>query len=472
MHDNAYELTVRGNLVLPGEIILPNGILAIRDGSIAALLNDGDEYVSLHHINAEGRYIMPGAIDAHVHCFSEPREGIVGATRSAAAGGVTTIIDMPYDADEPVWTAELFHTKAKRIEREAFVDVALLATIRPTDGLDEIPRLAAAGACGFKLSTFNTNSYRFPRINDGEMLAAFTLIEKEGLTVGLHAENDEIVRWFSALHENGDGSDPLLHCKARPPVAESAAVATALELAYWTGVNVHFHHTTVPHAVRLAAAYSEHGTNVSIETCIHYLILTEDDMLTLGARAKINPPLRTKEAQGLLWDYCRNGEVGLVTSDHAPWRIDRKSSTNIFENASGAPGVETLLPNLYSTGVAEGNISIHDLVRLICENPARVYGLSDRKGSLKHGVDADFVILDPEAVWTLNEAEQHSFAGWSLYHGRVMKGKIEAVYVRGIEVFNGHEVADRPNGRFVKPGHRAYSPLKPLKEEISLANVK
>jgi allantoinase len=378
---------------------------------------------------------------------------------------------MPYDADEPVWTAELLEKKKVLVNQEANVDVALLATIRPENGLDEIPRLVQAGACGFKLSTFNTDSYRFPRIGDGLMLAAFQRIADTGRAVGLHAENDEIVRFYSAIFEQGEGRDAALHCKARPPVAESVAVATALELAEWAGVHVHFHHTTVPRAVRLAEQYLEDGVQVSVETCIHYLVFTEDDMASYGARAKINPPLRTVEAKEQLWQQCKNGQIGLVTSDHAPWQIDRKSNENIFKNSSGAPGVETVLPLLYSEGVAKGKITIHDLVRLLCENPARVYGFSDRKGSLRIGTDADITIINPDIKWELDEAEQHSFAGWSLYHGRSIEGKITSTIVRGQVVFNGQEISPLPSGQFVEPRHSALLPLKPLKGTNYYAKV-
>ncbi|KAI7256858.1 hypothetical protein KC345_g10913, partial [Hortaea werneckii] len=141
----------------------------------------------------------------------------------------------------------------------------------------------------------------------------------------------------------------------------------------------------------------------------------------------------------------------------------------------GAPGVETLLPNLYSAGVAEGKLTIHDLVRLLCENPARVYGLSDRKGSLKTGADADLVILDPAAEWVLDEAGQHSFAGWSLYHGRAMKGKIDSVLVRGQEVYDGERITGRLEGQFVRPAHKAYIPVRPgrewLRQEMDALNL-
>lgn len=472
MKDQAYELSVRGNLVLPGGRIVNNGVLAINQGSIAAILEDGEPFDSYNHQDFAGMWIVPGAIDAHVHCFSEPSEGISGATRSAAAGGVTTIIDMPYDSDEPVWTAELLERKAERIGKEAFVDVALLATIRPDGDMGEIARLTEAGACGFKLSTFNTNPYRFPRINDGEMLEAFEHIAAQKRAVGLHAENDEIVRRLSRKHEAGDvHHDPLLHCKSRPPVAESTAVATALELAYWSGAHVHFHHTTVPHAVRLAESYAREGVAVSVETCIHYLVLTDRDMMRMGAKAKINPPLRALADQSELWEQCRNGAIGLVTSDHAPWKIEKKSASNIFDNASGAPGVETLVPLLYAFGVAEGRLSIHDLVRLVSENPARVYGLSDRKGALKIGADADFIAIDPAARWMLDENDQHSNAGWSLYHGLEMKGRIGASYVRGHEVYDGKSVSDKCIGQFVKPDHVSYLPLKPYKEAKSNDSV-
>jgi allantoinase len=147
--------------------------------------------------------------------------------------------------------------------------------------------------------------------------------------------------------------------------------------------------------------------------------------------------------------------VAMVTSDHAPWTLDRKSHTNIFDNASGLPGVETLLPLLYSEGVAKGRLSIHDLVRLLAVNPAKVFGLSPHKGQIQVGADADLVILDPEVEWVLDEKSLHSTAGWSPYHGRPIKGRISRTILRGETIYNGETIIAQPGyGQFVPPRHQ------------------
>jgi len=194
---------------------------------------------------------------------------------------------------------------------------------------------------------------------------------------------------------------------------------------------------------------------VTAETCIHYLVLTEADLIRLGARAKVNPPLRSADEQDGLWALCAGDKVAMVTSDHAPWTLDRKSHSNILDNASGLPGVETLLPLLYSEGVAKGRLSIHDLSRLLSENPAKVFGLYPRKGQILVGADADLVILDPDVEWVLDEKTLRSTAGWSPYHGRPMKGRITHTIVRGETVYDGEMIVAQPGfGQFVPPRHQ------------------
>lgn len=455
-----YKKIIKGNIPNEDGTVL-KGIIAIDNGRIIAIHEESPLVTAEQVVDATGSWILPGGIDGHVHCYSEPREGINGATKSAAAGGITTIVEMPYDSHEPVWNVENFNKKVELIKKEAHVDVALLATIRPKGDLSIIHKLTELGACGFKMSTFNTDSFRFPRIDEGEMYAAFIEIEKAGRVVGLHAENDDIVRYYSKQNESEDQTNPMVHCKSRPAVAEAIAVATALEMAKWTGVHLHFHHTTIPRAVELVKRYREEGLPISVETCIQYLTFTEEDMKKVGAKAKINPPLRSKKDLEALWELCRNGEINFVASDHAPWQLDKKQSKNILENASGAPGVETLFTILFSEGVMKGRISIFDFIRLISINPARTNGLFDQKGSISIGKDADIVIVDPDSSHVIRGSEQHSFAGWSLYEGYELKGKITHSFVRGELVYNGKEVLSKEGqGRFVPATHRAKLPVK------------
>jgi allantoinase len=408
-------------------------------------------------IDAKGKYVVPGIIDAHVHCYSTPNEGFAGATRSAAAGGVTTIIEMPFDMGRPVITQERFLDKINRLEAECLVDMALLGTIKKTGGLDQIPLLAEAGACGFKMSMLETDPNRFPRIPDFELLQAFTLVRETGLPVGLHCENDELVQGFTEQAQS-DSAEPRAHCRTRPGIVETSAVLKALEFAQETGVRLHVCHASVARSFALIDWYRQQGARVTAETCTHYLTLSEEDMDRLGGRAKINPPLRPVGESDKLWKLCASGSVDLLASDHAPWLLDKKSHADIFQVSPGAPGVETLAPMIFSEGVGKGRITVHDFVRLLSEKPAEIFGLAPRKGQIRVGADADLTIIDPNAEWTLNEADLHSTAGWSPYHGWSMKGKIAKTILRGQVIFDGEQVVAEPGmGQFIPGQHSSSS---------------
>jgi len=390
-----YDLILKGNVVLRDRVVY-DATVGVVNGKITSICEDDRELSAKEVIDATGCYILPGAIDAHVHCFSSLEEGFTNAGLSAAAGGVTTMIEMPYDATGMVCSEKLFLEKVSRLEEESVVDTALLATIHKEDGLFEIAKLAEAGACGFKVSMFNTDSFRFPRIDEGQLLDAFSTIAETGCPVGVHAENDDIVRRYIQKYEHDGIKDPRAHAYSRPKAAESVAALTAMELAFYTGVKLHLYHSTFQRVFDMADYYRSQGVQVTAETCTHYLTLCEDDMLELGARGKINPPLRKKDDVADLWKLIAQGRIDMVTSDHAPWTLERKAHEDIFQNASGAPGVETLLPIMYSEGVATGKITILDLARILSEKPALTFGLDYCKGRIDVGMDADLVILDPK----------------------------------------------------------------------------
>jgi allantoinase len=368
---------------------------------------------------------------------------------------VTTIIEMPYDQGRPVIARDVFLAKRERLEAECVVDCALLATIKKTGGLDQIAPLAEAGACGFKLSLFETDPNRFPRIPDPELLAAFRLVRETGLPVGLHCENDELVTAFTQ-EAQASGAEAIAHCRSRPGIVETSAILKALEFAQETGVRLHICHASLSRSVRLVSWYRGLGARATVETCTHYLCLSEGDMARLGARGKINPPLRAAAERDSLWPLCADGSVDLIASDHAPWQSEFKNQPNIFDNASGAPGVEALATMIFSEGVAKGRLTIHDYVRLPAERPASLFGLAHRKGQIRVGADADFTILDPRARWTLDESGQCSTAGWSPYHGWKLQGRVTTTVVRGRVVYNGREVVAHPGtGQFVAGKHHA-----------------
>ena len=256
----------------------------------------------------------------------------------------------------------------------------------------------------------------------------------------VHAENEEIIKPLVAKARSSGSSAPLDHCRSRPPVSETQAVLTALEYARESGGHLHLCHLSLPRSVDLAAAYAAEGTPVSVETCPHYLCFSEDDMAMQKGRLKINPPLRSPADREGLWRRLSDGQVDVVASDHAPWPLADKTKPDIFDNHSGAPGVETLLTVL-ATGLLARGGSMSDLARLISSTPAALFGLAGRKGSLEAGMDADIVAFDPEATVTIDEASLHSNAGWSPYDGMTCDGRVVLTVSRGEVVWDGSSLS-------------------------------
>jgi allantoinase len=382
--------------------------------------------------------LLPGAVDVHVHARSYEREGIGLCTRAAAAGGVTTIVDMPYDSAGPIDSLAAFEEKTRDVEREAHVDVALWATVPPRGPVSEVRALVDAGAAAFKLSTFETHPVRFPRIPDGQLLRAFAEIADAGGLAGVHAENDEIVRAGIAAEQAAHhGGDPLAHARSRPPVAEHEAIARVLELARATGARLHVCHVSTPRGVALVAAARCDGVDVSAETCPHYLLLDESELVRRGGQAKINPPLRAAPLPA--------GGLDLISSDHVGWPPERKDGPDIFALSSGAPGVELIVALVHDA------LGAAALVRLVSEAPARRFGLWPRKGNLAPGADADMLVLDPCQEWEIDPEMLITAAGWSPYSGRRVRGKVIAAFSRGVQVWDGQRVT-------VGPGHGRYVP--------------
>ncbi len=453
---HSHDLVIAGKLVLPGRREVLEGEIGVRDGRIAAIADPGS-LSGEERIDAQG-LIFPGVVDAHVHTRSEPAEGITRATTAAAAGGVTTIVDMPYDDPTPITDVPAFVAKTEAVEREALTDVALWATISKSDGLDEIEELVSAGACGFKVSTFETHPVRFPRIPDGELYLAMQRIAAAGSLISFHAENDELVRRLSARLDAEGRTDPGAHAAARPAVAETEAVGRALELALATGARVHIVHGTVERTFTLVERAQADGVDATAETCLHYLLMDEDELVRQGARAKINPPLRPRTEVERLWRLLAAGRIAYVTTDHVGWARDRKETRSIFDAKSGVPALELFLPLLFDAAVVRRGFSVERLSELVSENPARRLGLWPEKGGIAVGADADLVLFDPERRWRVDEARLITPAGWSPYHGREVVGGIDTVLVRGREVFSGGApVASAGQGRWVRP-RRALEP--------------
>lgn len=444
------DLVVCGDIVRPDGTIVRDGWMSVSGGRIVQI---GETPLQgTETLDASGHLVLPGFVDAHVHTRSCVDEGITATTHAAAAGGTTTIIDMPFDKpDRPINSVERLESKVRDVNAEAVVDVALYATFSPTGDLGVLMELANAGAAGFKVSTIEVDPIRFPRIPDGRLYEAFQVIAGTGRPVAAHQENQEIVfAQADAFRSRGDTA-PIDHALSRPPVAEAEAASGLLELAYWSGAHLHMVHGTIPRTFDLIDWNRSQGVSATGETCLQYLLLTMDALQNLGGRAKCNPPLRTQEAVDGLWAQLRTGSVDIVTSDHSPYPLHRKETADIFDAFAGLPGAETLGPLLYSEGVTTGRIDLARFLELVASGPAAVFGLS-QKGQLVPDADADFIVFDPGAEWTVQDDETHYAVGWSPYHGRDVRGRVVSTWLGGRCVFRDGSVIGVPgDGSFVRP---------------------
>lgn len=444
------------DLVLAGRVILNDreldgGFVAVRDGKVA-LIGQGAAPAARERHDLGAALILPGAVDAQVHSLSQKgAEGFAASTAAAAAGGVTTIVDMPYDEGNLVCSAAAVACKADEAGREARVDVALYGTVDPAEGPVRIAEQAAAGVVGFKFSTFGTDPKRFPRIPPALLMACFAEVARTGLAAGVHNEDDAFVRESIAAVEAAGITDWRAHGLSRPPMTEILAALQIYETGAATGCPAHVVHCSLSRGYDIAARYRAEGHHATAECCIHYLTLDEEnDVTRLGGKAKINPPIRPRAEVEALWRQVARGNVSMVSTDHVSWSEDRKSDPDMLKNASGAPGLEVMVP-LFLKGAAARGVSFTWAARLLAENPARHFRIDDQKGGIAAGRDADLVVLEPVARVYDAAASRFSVAGWSPYDGIELPWTVAGTWLRGRSVFDGHEVAASGTGRFVRP---------------------
>ena len=441
-----YDLVVVGDVVTPGGVVA-DGWVAIRQGRIAAV-GSGDAPAAAHRHDARGSWVLPGAIDGQTHAGSATGfDGLEPTTRAAAAGGVTTIVDMPYDNPDPVNTPELLQQKVDAVDRLAHTDVALYATLAPDAPAATLDRLADAGAAAIKLSLYESHPTRFPRIPKDRILAFLERARDRGLPVGLHNEDQELVLAHLQAMKDAGRTGPDAHHPSRPPVAEIVATQEFLELGRASGGHVHIVHFSQARGYDLVADARAQGVEATAELCVHYLVFDEADVRAKGNILKVNPPIRPNEKDAI-WQHLLAGDVNFVSSDHGSWPLARKTTDDVFQAAAGIPGLETLLPAFHNVCV-ERDAPVTYLARFLSEGPARFFGLWPRKGALQPGADADITVLDPTPS-RFDASATHDGLNWSPYDGMTFPSRVAATYVRGELVFADGAVTSAPgHGTFV-----------------------
>ncbi|ANL64095.1 allantoinase protein [Rhizobium phaseoli] len=449
-----FDLVLQGSVVLPDRI-LDEGYVAARDGKIAEVGLGVPPSGRERHLLGKA-LILPGAIDAQVHSLSQKdQEDFIWSTRSAAAGGVTTIVDMPYDEGDLVCSAAAVKRKIDHAGQQARVDFALYGTVDPEEGPARIGEMVEAGVAAFKFSTFGTDPKRFPRIPPALLDACFAAIAPTGLTAGVHNEDDEAVRSYMEQVKASGITDWRAHGLSRPAITELLAMHTIFETGAATGCPAHVVHCSLGRGYDIARAYRRDGFAATVECCIHYLTLDEEnDVKRLGGKAKINPPLRPRSEVEKLWRKVAEGDVWLVSTDHVSWSENRKTNPDMLANSSGVPGLEVMVP-LFVKGAIDRGIPLTWAARLMAENPAKHFRLDHIKGALTPGKDADITVLEPrESVYDAS-ASGNNVVGWSPYNGIRLPWTVTATYLRGEKIAEGGKVLAKPGtGRFVRPPPR------------------
>ena len=449
------DLVIRG-----GTVVLPTGQrpvdIAVKDGVISAIGTEvRDEAES---IDATGLIVLPGVVDGHVH-FNEPGraewEGWEAGTRGAAAGGVTTVLEMPLNAHPPTTTVEAFDAKLDVASRKALVDFGLWGGLVP-DNLQGLENLHQRGVVGFKAFMSNSGIDDFHRVPDGILAIGLKTTARLNAIVGVHAESHEMVERLGAEMIAAGRTDRLAWCHARPPAAEVDAIRRLLVCMRGAGRNVRVHVVHVSCAEGLAAvdAARRNGVAITAETCPHYLAFTEQDFARLGPALKCAPPIRDAATREALWQEVLAGRVDLIGSDHSPCpAVDKaKGNDDVWKAWGGVAGIQATLPVLMTDGVQARGLSFERIAHLTATAPAQLFGLYPRKGAIAVGADADLVLVDPAQAWTFQTKDLQTRSGVSAYLGRKFTGKVVRTIVRGKTVFADGEIVGAAGwGRFVRP---------------------
>jgi allantoinase len=406
---------------------------------VQAILPPGHARVADDVLDASGLHILPGLVDAHVH-FNEPGrsdwEGFLTGTTAAAAGGVTTVCDMPLNCHPPTLDSRALAIKRSAIAKHAVVDYALWGGLVP-DSLDHLAELQRDGVVGIKAFLCDSGLAEYPPLDDFALVDAMqrTSDRRPPLLLALHAEDPAQTQLLGRQAREAARRTALDWAASRPPSTEVNAVRSALDGAHETGARLHFVHISTAAAARLIAAARADGLDVSVETCPHYLLLDTRDLQRLGTFGKCAPPLRDRTEVDELWEALAEGAIDWIASDHSPCPPEMKHTDDIWSAWGGLAGVQTLLPALLTEGVHARQLSLPRLVTLTSGTPARRLGLYPRKGVLEPGSDADLVLVDLEREWTLGAADLRTRWPINPFLGRTFRGRVVATLVRGNEVW-------------------------------------
>ena len=467
-----YDLVITGGTVATASDTFRADV-GVRSGRIATIADDltrsstGTE----RRIDATGRLVLPGGIDAHCHVEQKSSSGMMTAddfesgSISAAFGGNTTFVPFAaqHRGDSLLDVVAETHAKAGP---KSVIDYAFhLIVSDPTElVLDkELPELIDQGYISFKVYL----TYERLKISDRQMLDVLTLARHHGAVTMVHAENDDMITWLTdRLLARGDTA-PRFHADAHHHLAESEATRRAIDLARLAEAELLIVHVSSPEAAEAISSARNRGLPIHGETCPQYLFLTADDLDRPGpegAKYCCSPPPRDHAAQQVIWRGLVNDTFQVFSSDHSPYRFDETGKLSAGPNppfnrvANGVPGLEVRMPLLFSRGVLGGRLSLNRFVAVTATNAAKLYGLAPRKGTIAVGADADLAVWDPNAERTIRQSDLHDNMDYTPFEGMAITGWPTTVIQRGEVIIDAGELRAEPgDGQFVERKPKTYA---------------
>jgi allantoinase len=424
--------------------ILPGGMraaaVAVRNGEIANVLAYDEPCPAREEVDAGNLCLMPGLVDTHVHINQPGRtewEGFLTATRAAAAGGITTLVDMPLNSTPATTTRPAFRAKLDAMRGLCHVDVALWAGLVPENAdQTHLWRLLVDGAKGFKCFMVPSGVDDFPHVGWPEMLKAAKYLRLIGMPLLVHAEAPDPIMTAARTLSGRDPRRYATWLASRPPEAEVEAIRLVIELCAKTDTPVHIVHLSATEALPDLIAARARELPVTVETCPHYLTFAAEEIEDGATEFKCAPPIRDRANRERLWEALRDGDIDMVVSDHspAPPAVKCKDSGDFMAAWGGIASLEVSLSATW-TGARERGFTPVDIARWMSERPARLMREPYRKGGISELMHADLVIWDPEAEWTVRGDQLQHRHPLTPYEGRRLFGVVRATFLRGRRVF-------------------------------------
>jgi allantoinase len=433
-------------------IVIENASI-IRNGGLIQvnILIEGEKIASVSprtfstvssRIDAKGKLLIPGLVDGHAHLYDPAftnHEDFTTGTFAAAAGGVTTVIEMVLST--PVDTVDRVTAKIEEGKRSSLIDFSLHAGMMNENNGPNIPGIANIGVRSFK--TFMCKPYY---ATDHTLMSLMHETSMHHSVLNVHAEDEETANQNLGKLTSMGRKDSLAHLEWKPNIAEERAVRKAVYFAAGIGARLHISHMSTAEGAEILRKAKKRRVNVTAETCPHYLTFTRKDMKKQGPYLKMNPSLKGPKDVQALWKGLRDETVDIVTSEHAPGNREEKEVgwTDIWKAWSGVPAIETMLPVLLSEGVNKGRLSLSGLQRVCCENPAKIFGIYPKKGAIQKGADADLVIVDLKMKRRVRGEQLHYKVGWTPYEGWTLKGWPTLTMRRGEIIFQDEQTVGKP----------------------------